>query len=181
MDSLLSDEDIKDKGNKEMYLNVFDGKRNRATVQRGYSLIQLLVVILVASILAMAAFTAYRESVRSANLRAAHAALLENARFMEQFYTKKGSFKLTSTKWPELPVKEAGGFCIRMSGQAKGILEGKFTLKAVALDREAEPRVLRLNESLTAVVCEKMKGKGSCMDGEEIFRGNDAECKPFGA
>ena len=42
--------------------------------------------------------------------------------------------------------KEAGGFCIRMSGQAKGILEGKFTLKAVALDREAEPRVLRLNE-----------------------------------
>ena len=52
MDSLLSDEDIKDKGNKEMYLNVFDGKRNRATVQRGYSLIQLVVVILVASILA---------------------------------------------------------------------------------------------------------------------------------
>ena len=52
MDSLLSDEDIKDKGNKEMYLNVFDGKRNRATMQRGYSLIQLLVVMLVASILA---------------------------------------------------------------------------------------------------------------------------------
>jgi len=98
---------------------------------------------------------------------------------MEQFSTKKGSFKLTSTKWPELPVKEAGGFCIRMSGQAKGILEGKFTLKAVALDREAEPKVLRLNESLTAAVCEKMKGKGSCTDGEEIFRGNDAECKPF--
>ena len=132
-----------------MYLKAFDGKRNGATVQRGYSLVQLLVVMLLVSILAMAAFTAYRESVRSANLRAAHAALLENARFMEQLYAKKGSFKLTSTKWPELPVKEA------------------------------EPRVLRLNESLTAVVCGKMKGKGSCTDGEEIFRGNDAECKPF--
>ena len=48
-----------------------------------------------------------------------------------------------------------------MSGQAKGILEGKFTLKAVALDREAEPRVLRLNESLTAVVCGKMKGRAA--------------------
>jgi len=24
-----------------------------------------------------------------------------------------------------------------------------------------------------------MKVKGSCRDGEEIFRGNDAECKPF--
>ena len=158
-----------------MYLKTFVGKRNRATVQRGYSLVQLLVVMLLVSILATAALTAYRESVRSANLRAAHAALLENARFMEQFYTKKGSFKLTSTKWPELPVKEAGGFCIRISGQARGILEGKL----VALDREAEPRVLRLNESLTAVVCGKMKGKGSCTDGEEIFRGNDAECRPF--
>ena len=28
-----------------MYLNVFDGKRNRATVQRGYSLIQLVVLV----------------------------------------------------------------------------------------------------------------------------------------
>ena len=65
-----------------MYSKAFNGKRNRATVQRGYSLIQLLVVMLLVSILVTAAFTAYRESVRSANLRAAHAALLENARFM---------------------------------------------------------------------------------------------------
>ena len=48
----MSDGDIKDKENKEMYLNVFDGKRNRATVQRGYSLIQLLVVMLLVSIVA---------------------------------------------------------------------------------------------------------------------------------
>ena len=75
-----------------MYLKAFNGKRDGATVQRGYSLIQLLVVMLLASILATAALTAYRESVRAANLRAAHAALLENARFMEQFYAKKGSF-----------------------------------------------------------------------------------------
>ena len=49
---LLSDRDIKDKGNKDMYLKAFDGKRSRATVQRGDSLIQLLVVMLVASIVA---------------------------------------------------------------------------------------------------------------------------------
>lgn len=86
----MLDRDIKDKGNKDMYLKTFDGKRNGATVQRGYSLVQLLVVMLLVSILA-AAFTAYRESVRSANLRAAHAALLENARFMEQFYAKRAA------------------------------------------------------------------------------------------
>ena len=37
-----------------MYLKAFDGKRNRATIQRGYSLIQLLVVMLLVSILATA-------------------------------------------------------------------------------------------------------------------------------
>ena len=73
-----------------MYLKTFDGKRNRATVQRGYSLIQLLVVMLLVSILATAAFTAYRESVRSANLRAAHAALLENCALYGAVLCEKG-------------------------------------------------------------------------------------------
>ena len=35
-----------------MYLKAFDGKRDRATVQRGYSLVQLLVVMLLVAILA---------------------------------------------------------------------------------------------------------------------------------
>ena len=35
-----------------MYLKTFVGKRNGATVQRGYSLVQLLVVMLLVSILA---------------------------------------------------------------------------------------------------------------------------------
>lgn len=51
MDNLLLYGDIKDKGNKDMYSNAFDGKRSRATIQRGYSLVQLLVVMLLVSIL----------------------------------------------------------------------------------------------------------------------------------
>ena len=50
----MLDRDIEDKGKKDMYLKAFDGKRNGATVQRGYSLIQLLVVMLLVSILATA-------------------------------------------------------------------------------------------------------------------------------
>jgi len=46
------DRDIEDKGKKDMYLKAFDRKWDRATVQRGYSLIQLLVVMLLVSILA---------------------------------------------------------------------------------------------------------------------------------
>ena len=36
-----------------MYSKAFDGKRSRATIQRGYSLIQLLVVMLLVSILVL--------------------------------------------------------------------------------------------------------------------------------
>ena len=50
----MLDSDRKDKGNKDMYLKAFDGKRDGATVQRGYSLVQLLVVMLLVSILATA-------------------------------------------------------------------------------------------------------------------------------
>ena len=35
-----------------MYSKAFDGKRNRVIVQRGYSLVQLLVVMLLVSIVA---------------------------------------------------------------------------------------------------------------------------------
>ena len=45
-----------------------------------------------------------------------------------------------------------------MSGQAKGILE-VVLLKAVALDREAEPRVLRLNRVADGGGVRKMKGR----------------------
>ena len=48
----MLDRDIEDKGKKDMYLKAFDRKWDRATVQRGYSLIQLLVVMLLVSILA---------------------------------------------------------------------------------------------------------------------------------
>jgi len=45
------DRDIEDKGKKDMYLKAFDRKWDRATIQRGYSLVQLLVVMLLVSIL----------------------------------------------------------------------------------------------------------------------------------
>lgn len=134
--------------------------------QDGFSLLQLLVVMLVVGVLVLGAYPVYRDYVRDARLREVQAALLENALFLERFYRQRGSFKLNSTRWPDLPVRSAGGFCIRISGQARGILNEKFTLKAVAEDVEQVPRVMKMNENLTTVVCES--STNSC-DGTDNF------------
>lgn len=151
---------------------------NKLKTHKGYTLVELLVALSIAAVLVLIAYPTYQKYVRNANLKKAQMALLENARFMGRFYQQKGRFKLNSTTWPDLPVKDAGEFCIRPSGQAKGILNDKFTLKAVAYDKNNEPRVLKINESLTMFVCES--SSNTCEDKGTYFKGNtDKKCKPY--
>lgn len=96
---------------------------------------------------------------------------------MEKFYLQNGTFKQTSTKWPKLPIQEAESFCIRLNGVARGALDSKFMLKAVAIDKNKEPRIIKMNENLVTFVCEG--SASSCDDGLDYFRGNDKGCTLF--
>ncbi|STZ76941.1 type IV pilin protein [Bergeriella denitrificans] len=150
---------------------------------RGFTLIQLLAALAVLAALAAAALPAYNRHLREGRLREAQAALLENAQFLEKHYRQTGSIRANSTTWPTLPVTEAGGFCIRLSGLARGQsnqTEGKFTLKAVALDKTREPRVLKTNEALMTTICES--SSSSCDDGLQHFSGDgstDQDCRVY--
>ena len=149
--------------------------------QNGFTLVQLLICLAVMGILVGIAYPVYDKIVRDARLQSVRAALMENARFMEQHYARHVRYKKNSTQWPDLPVTEAEGFCIRMSGSAKGIHEDKYTLKAVAFDKKKEPRVLKVNEAGTAVLC--ASSKSSCDEKGEVFSGKsgtDSECRKFG-
>lgn len=118
------------------------------TDNRGFTLVELISVVLILSVLALIVYPSYRNYVEKAKINAVRAALLENAHFMEKFYLQNGRFKQTSTKWPSLPIKEAEGFCIRLNGIARGALDSKFMLKAVAIDKDKNPFIIKMNENL---------------------------------
>ncbi len=147
------------------------------TDNRGFTLVELISVVLILSVLALIAYPIYSTYTEKARISAVRSALLENAHFMEKFYLQNGTFKQTSTKWPKLPIQEAEGFCIRLNGVARGALDSKFMLKAVAIDKNKEPRIIKMNENLVTFVCEG--SASSCDDGLDYFRGNDKGCTLF--
>ncbi|MDO5059817.1 MAG: type IV pilin protein [Neisseria sp.] len=148
---------------------------------RGFTLPQLLTALAVTGILAAAATQSYRSYTADARLRQVQAALLENSDFLHNYYARHQSYKSGSSDWPALPHTESGGFCIRLQGLARGALPGKYTLKAVALDQTAEPRILRTNQDGTFSLC--ARSTNSCSETADYFAGNsnitDKECSVF--
>ena len=70
--------------------------------QNGFSLIELLIVIAIIGILAGIAYPNYQEYVARARRADAKTVLLENAQFLERFYTQNGTYVGAA-----LPVTEA--------------------------------------------------------------------------
>ena len=145
-------------------------------IQRGFSLSQLVFTIVMVGILTSIAYPSYQKYVENTKLQEVRAAMLENAQFLERFYQKNGSFKQSSTQWPDLPIKEIDDFCIKVQGDAKGTPDGRFTLKAVARS-DKNPKVLKINESFVTVSCEMTES--TCEDKAQHFANTDKSCKIF--
>lgn len=61
--------------------------------QRGFTLIELMIVVVIIAILASVAWPSYREQVRSGNRADAQGALMGLAQAMERHFTEKGTYK----------------------------------------------------------------------------------------
>lgn len=122
--------------------------------QQGLTLTEFLVVAGILAILALLAVPIYQNHVKAARLKDAQAALLKNARHLENTYSQKFSFKKNSTTWVDLVQTETAHFCIKMQGNPRGAANDKFTIKAVALNKKNEPRVLTLNQDNMLMLCE---------------------------
>lgn len=84
----------------------FSIQENRKVEQRGFTLIELMIVVAVVGILAAVAYPSYQESIARSRRADAKTVLMENAQFTERFFTQHNSY-LGSGANPTLPVTES--------------------------------------------------------------------------
>ena len=73
-------------------------------VPRGFSLIELLTVLLIVGLLASLAWPSYRGYLQRSHRSQAAAALLQAQQFMERHYSVQGSYLSAAGQKPSLPV-----------------------------------------------------------------------------
>lgn len=77
--------------------------RSSALRSRGFTLIELMIVVVVISILAAIAYPSYEEYMRKAKRADAQTVLLELAQFMERHYTANGTYLTAANEALSLP------------------------------------------------------------------------------
>lgn len=82
---------------------------NKSCHQQGFTLIELMIVIVVVAILASLALPSYQDSVRKARRSDAQAVLVESANIMERAYTELNTYNSASTALPFATSPKSGG------------------------------------------------------------------------
>lgn len=70
-------------------LNAKSPRRRRGTGMAGFTLVELMIVVLIVAVLATIAYYSYANNVTATRRKAAAACLVEQAQFMERWYTTR--------------------------------------------------------------------------------------------
>ena len=147
---------------------------------KGFTLVELLVVIVIMAVLVAVAYPLYGNYVKNARLSEAHQAMMDNAQALERHYANHANFKKNSTQWADLPMTQTSHFCIRMLGNPRGTeSEAAYSMKAVSFDKNREPRVLVHSHDGTSLVCES---SATTCDETPFFNNStrmDSDCRPY--
>lgn len=106
---------------------------------RGFTLIELMIVVAVVAILAAIAYPSYQDSVRKSRRADAKAVLLEAAQWMERFYTENNRYDQSRATPPVAVALPAGLAASPKEGATKyynlsfsgAVGQNSYTLQAV--------------------------------------------------
>ena len=125
--------------------------------QQGFTLVELLTVVIILGMLATIAYPTYQQYVRKTRMESARSDLIENVRKLEDYYNKNKSF--TGFKSTDLIQTKSNDY---------------FTLTLAASDNDyeitAKPTTKNKKEKQSAIY-KSLEGMFLCTDGED--------CTPF--
>ena len=135
--------------------------------RRGFTLFELVLALVVLGILTAAALPAYQGYVERSQRAQAIALLQENAIFMEEFYHRHGSYKLTPTRWPLLPapVSPPAGealYQLAFGSTPRNTDDGYYVLRATRLQAREEMEVITLTQTGILKRCLRRDGVERC-------------------
>lgn len=102
---------------------------------KGFTLIELMIVVAVVGILAAIAYPSYQEYVKESRRSNARVDLLELAQFMERYYTSNGRYTASNASAPNLPYnespKDGSAKYYSLSLLGSNLSKSSYTLRAV--------------------------------------------------
>ena len=119
--------------------------------QRGFTLMELMIVVAIVGILASIAIPSYQESVRKSRRAEARAQLLEVAQYMQRFYSQNDSFATSKdgtavgipsdlARVPRTAASGAQSYTISFTAPAAGASNpGLASFKVQAVRRSGSP------------------------------------------
>lgn len=120
---------------------------------RGFTLIELMIVVVVIGVLAAIAYPSYQEHIRKSKRADAQASLMELSQFMERFYSANGKYRTAANVAPTLPFTSTprGGGAANYTLALSAITDFGYTLTATRVNSMANDSCGNLTLTHTGV------------------------------